>query len=306
MNYNKPDISDIESDSENLSISLFNNYLKLQEQKISNEGKFKVINLLIDFYKLKYTVQRDFKSEMNMNLNDNKIKLIIIPIQLVYNNNSHYNILIINKINNTFEYFEPMGEIHYYEIPYFKILNHILGITGYTNKFKFIDIHKSCPSRQGLQYKQELIFKDKYGPLTESNLPFGYYGFCVAWCLLCAHLRILNPTIDINTIITHILKNNTPDQLDSYIRRYIHLIEKTKFILLPNTIRNIDFNVILTKSEIIKNKKLLLQFKNNNDKKSLLFIHFPFYDDIMLSTDDFQKKIKQEQLEKYILEYHNS
>lgn len=282
--YIKPDISDIESNSEKLSITMFTNYLKLQEQKVSNEGKFKVVNLLIDFYKLKYTVEYDFKFTISLYLNNDKIKLIIIPIELRYYTHSHYNILIINKINCTFEYFEPMGEFHYYEIPYFKILNHILGITGYTKKFKFIDVHSSCPSqpgsgsRQGLQYKQELIFNEFYGPLTETGLSFGHYGFCVAWCLLCAHLRILNPTIEIDKIISHLLKHNTPKQLDSYIRRYIHLVEKAKMVLLPNVVLNADYDIILTKEEIIKNKELLLKFKNNEDKEYIkLFINFPFY-----------------------------
>ena len=259
MIYNKPKVLGIESVSKKLSTKLFADYLTCYINK-----SCKVINMYINFYKLKYSVPKNYKRLLYEYLDDNDVNLIIFPIELIYKNHSHYNILIINKKECIYEYFEPMGQLHYYQSPYYEILKHILGIAKYTkSKFVFKDMHNLCS--YGLQYKQEINKQCIDG------------GYCVAWCLLYVELKILNQHIEIDKIIEYILKNNTSIQLDSYIKRYVYTIEN-KDLLTRNIIIKYDiFGIVLTVNEIEINKNILLKFKTANNKKIALFVHFPFY-----------------------------
>jgi hypothetical protein len=200
---------------------------------------------------------------------------------------SHYNIIIINKNNNNIEYFEPLKKLEF-NIPFFKYTSHILGIIhslfNYKlkeSKFKWIDSHSTCPI--GLQNKQELIFKYNnnkkvHGPRLKNNKMYNKYGLCVAWCLLCIHLRILNPDLNIIHIINNVLHKNSPKQLNSFILKYIHKIETTN---LPNLLENTifeHFNLILTKDELhINEKNLQKAIEHKDDNIIKLFKNFQFY-----------------------------
>lgn len=293
--YNKPELSDVESISDKLSTELFSKYLKLQSTKSNSYAYVKVENLTINFYTLQYSVPIDFENKLTSYIKDKSVQIIIIPIELIYMNSSHYNIMIINKKNKKYEYFEPMGQMYEHEIPYFIVLEHIFDILMYNKflgiHFKFKDVHNLCPNRKGLQYKEHLIFQNKYGPLTKQGEQFGNFGHCVAWSLLCAHLRILNPDIEIDEIISELFKNNSPEQLHSYIQKYIHLIENTEFTT-SNDRPEIHIRTLkLLKKEEDKNKKLLTHFKKTNNEKMLNFIHFPFYKLILTENEEWYNDI---------------
>jgi hypothetical protein len=203
------------------------NYIETQHKVKSCYSGTRVVglHLLIDFEHLQYKIPKTYIEKMQVCLKDDNVELLIIPILLVYEDSpaqqySHYNVVIINKNNRKIEYFEPGGEqsefirTHHFmvNIKYHveKALYSIFGSSLYKRKYKFIDIQQGCPI--GLQKKQ--IEQD----------PIKTGGLCVAWCLLCIHLRILNPKEELTTITTSLLENKN---IDKIIRKYIQKMHNT-------------------------------------------------------------------------------
>lgn len=201
------------------------NYIESQHKVKSCYSGTRVagLHLLIDFEHLQCKIPKTYIEKMQKCLNDDNVELFIIPILLIYEDSpaqqySHYNVVIINKHNHKIEYFEPGGEqsdfirTHHFMV---NIKHHIeealYSIFGSAlQKYKFIDIQQGCPI--GLQKKQ----------IEQDSIKTG--GLCVAWCLLCIHLRILNPKEELTTITTSLLENKN---LDKIIRKYIQKMHNT-------------------------------------------------------------------------------
>jgi len=275
-----PILSENESESNILPINLFTNFLNYIEKTQNVKSCYAnshLINeqIVINFKELKYTIPYDYSEKLHKCKN---VDYIIIPISLVYSDYSHYNIVIINNKKKTFEYFEPIGDQRIHLLPYFEVEAHIYGIVNWILKnsvkqYKFINAHLGCP--MGLQKKQMSVFEEslqgQYGPKLENGKMYGYYGLCVAWCLLIIHLRILNPNENINDITSELIKNQ---ELHKYIRQYVHLIENTSYNNPRKYIKQNIYDLKLTKNEIkynTRDKKLIEEKKGYNKLLYFLF-----------------------------------
>ena len=278
----EPIIASSESESDILKLNLFTKYLNYIEKKQSSESCYANSHLInehieINFKKLKYHIPYDYSHKINKCFTEKKIRYIIIPIALIYENYAHYNIVIINKEKKTFEYFEPMGFIQIHQLPYFEVENHIYGIinflfSGKIDLYKFVNANINCPV--GLQKMQNDAYDEsfigKYGPLYKNGKMYSYYGLCVAWCLLLIHLRILNPDEEINNIVEYLMTKYNREELHSYIKRYMYLIENTKDLKDTNTyIKKNEFELKLTLKEIKHNSEYIKKFKKENNKEML-------------------------------------
>lgn len=288
-----PDISDFESESNVVKLDIFTKYLNYIEDTQNVKSCYANSHLInehieINFRKLEYSIPYDYSNKLKKCLSDQIITYIIIPVSLVYNDYSHYNIVIINKEKQTFEYFEPVGFIITHELPYFEVQSHIYGIVNYIfndnlllKNFKFVNANINCP--MGLQKKQmdafDQSFNGQYGPLYKNNKMYAYYGLCVGWCLLIIHLRILNPEENINNIVEYLIIKYNSLELHNYIRRYIHLIENTNNLESANTyIKKNTFKLKLTKNEIKNNTRYIKKFNDDNNITMLkYFTQFSFY-----------------------------
>ena len=56
-------------------------------------------------------------------------------------------------------------------------------------------------------------------------------GFCVTWCILFVHYRILNPNILLSRLIKHIDKIMTTNKLLKYARYIEDTLKQSKFDL---------------------------------------------------------------------------
>ena len=158
---------------------------------------------------------------------ENEENITILPINVITysnlckengkykykNRQSHYNLIVIK--NKNIYYFDPMTDSNKGE-DFFNIQKKIcekikkyLGIDDYN-----IIIHKTCPF--SLQRKAREQRPDK----LKNN-----EGLCVAWCLLIAHLLVLNKESSLQDIVKCILKI---DNLDIYIRKYLKFLELEK------------------------------------------------------------------------------
>jgi len=302
-----PEVTENESDSDVLKLDLFTKYLNYIESKQKIKSCYANSHLLyehleINFKELKYRIPYDYSRKLkecmggnaSTLLNDNVsqendinrrwgVKYIVIPISLVYKDYAHYNIVIINKEKQTFEYFEPAGFIKTHQMPYFEVQSHIYGIINHLfdnaiKKYKFINAHINCP--RGLQTRQmdtiNESFNDQYGPLYKNNKMYSNnYGLCVAWCLLIIHIRILNPESNINEIVDNLVNKYSSKELNSYIKSYVYMIENSKDLRHVNSYISFDeYNLKLTDKEIKYNSRYIQQFKKENNKEMLEYFNF--------------------------------
>ena len=140
-----PDISEFESESNVVKLDVFTKYLNYIENKQDIKSCYANSHLInehieINFKKLEYSIPYDYSDKLTKCLSNKIIKYIIIPISLVYQDYSHYNIVIINKQKQTFEYFEPVGFITTHQLPYFEVQSHIYGIINYILSLKILNL----------------------------------------------------------------------------------------------------------------------------------------------------------------------
>lgn len=281
-----PGVTENESDSDVLKLDLFTKYLNYIESKQRVKSCYSNSHLLyehleINFKELKYRIPYDYSKKlkecMGGNASQRLIKYIIIPISLIYTDYAHYNIVIINKEKQTFEYFEPAGFIETHNLPYFEVQSHIYGIINHLLKgithYRFVNAHINCP--RGLQTRQMDIinksFNGQYGPLYKNNKMYSNnYGLCVAWCLLVIHIQILNPDSSINEIVDNLVNKYNSKELNSYIRRYVYMIENSKDLKQVNSYISFEEHKLkLTDKEIKYNTGYINKFKKENNNEML-------------------------------------
>jgi hypothetical protein len=283
-----PEVTENESDSDVLKLDLFTKYLNYIENKQRVKSCYANSHLLyehlnINFKELKYSIPYDYSKKLKECLVSKKIQYIIIPISLIYTDYAHYNIVIINKEKETFEYFEPAGFIETHHLPYFEVQSHIYGIINHLfdntiKKYRFINAHINCP--RGLQTRQHDIinesFNGQYGPLYKNNKMYSNnYGLCVAWCLLIIHIRILNPESNINEIVDNLVNKYNSKELNSYIRQYVYMIENSKDLKQVNSYISFDEHKLkLTDKEIKYNTRYIHKFKKENNNEMLEYFNF--------------------------------
>lgn len=299
-----PEVTESESDSDVLKLDLFTKYLNYIESKQKIKSCYANSHLLyehleINFKQLKYRIPYDYSKKLKecmggnspkrlneKNDNNNHVvlghKYIIIPISLIYTDYAHYNIVIINKEKETFEYFEPAGFIETHQMPYFEVQSHIYGIINHLLKgvthYRFVNAHINCP--RGLQTRQmdtiNESFDGQYGPLYKNNKMYSNnYGLCVAWCLLIIHIRILNPDSSINEIVDNLVNKYSSKELNSYIKSYVYMIENTKDLKQVNSYISFEEHKLkLTDKEIKYNSRYIHKFKKENNKEMLEYFNF--------------------------------
>ena len=290
-----PEVTENKSDSDVLKLDLFTKYLNYIENKQKVKSCYANSHLLyehleINFKELKYRIPYDYSKKLKECIEKNvegrnSIKYIIIPISLIYKDYAHYNIVIINKEKQTFEYFEPAGLVEIHQFPYFEVQSHIYGIINYLfddqlKKYKFVNAHINCP--RGLQTIQmdtiDESFNGEYGPLYKNNKMYSNnYGLCVAWCLLIIHIRILNPDSSINEIIDSLVNKYSSKELNSYIKSYVYMIEHVPSKDLKQVNSYISFEehkLKLTSKEIKYNTRYINQFKKEDNKEMLEYFNF--------------------------------
>lgn len=149
--------------------------------------------------------------------------LSILIIDLDTKEDRHANIAIINNRNNTIEYYEPHG---YRKNKYSEIAD-IKGI--YIKKNKLLK-----------QYFQELLPDHVFIDVMSMNKKTSFQalldpdentGFCVTWCILFVHYRILNPNILLSRLIKHIDKIMTTNKLLKYAKYIEETLKQSKFDL---------------------------------------------------------------------------
>ena len=161
---------------------------------------------------------------------------LIIRWSCTSNFSGHANILFIDLAKKTFERFEPYGKIHTFDdsedivLKSFDIaFSKLIDNTGY----KYYKTKRFSP-RKGPQYIEEEKVFDVSSNIS-SEKPGDPEGFCGAWSLWYADLRISNPTVPRRKLLIKAIKTlryKNTDSLRAFIRNYATFVVKhrTKFI----------------------------------------------------------------------------
>ena len=158
-----------------------------------------------------------------------KENIIILPINVITysnlckvsgeytykNKQKHYNLFVIK--NENIYYFDPMTDRSMTD-RYNTQQIICEEITKYLGLNYTINIHNTCPSSL-----QEKARRQRNKTLPANEKLQDHEGLCVAWCLLIAHLLVLNKESSLQDIVECVLKKNN---LDEYIRKYLTFLEK--------------------------------------------------------------------------------
>jgi hypothetical protein len=175
-----------------------------------------------------YKLSENFRRKLKQ-CAEEKIDLLTIPITLCYPNVydldskqkfktvKHSNMIIIDNINKTIEFFEPHG----------------ITYKGYVLQFDTEKIIKSFLSNIGDVILEQFLlykFKNVFDICPYTSIQRNIDTFCLAWSLLFIELKLLNPVVTANDIIINITKLEDNILLD-YIKRYVSYVKSTfKFV----------------------------------------------------------------------------
>lgn len=258
----------------------------------------------INFIDYKYNIPDHFITKGLECRFDPNIRYYILPIRLRFSQIAHANVIIIDTLFKTIEFFEPHGKMFTgmsqedpikYNIE--KHISNILNIFFKLLMFKDDDISKytflnvqNCikldlPEIPGFEIPEILGFE---GVQTMQSKVDDKSGHCLAWSLLFIHIRLYNLHLQADDIMNFFILNFTPKEIDVYIKRYITYIEN----LLPQdfTIKSYryDYNMQLKENEkqliessiithienfinvIIDDNKQLKNINDINERKILL------------------------------------
>jgi hypothetical protein len=196
----------------------------------------------------------------------NNVDIIIIPLSLKFNGQSHINLLIYRNINKTIEHFEPWGQKGPWPVfnerfrSLISEINSNLRVDGI--EVIYIEAQHVCPHLDGLQN-------------IESKAPDSIFikeeGYCSAWSMFFAELVLMNPTKTSRELMTEIFERfktmlmPTEVYLREVIRGYVNVVKKIIedkiSILLGQPMPYAKFlDVMDTKNTIPQNKEIYDKF----------------------------------------------
>lgn len=179
--------------------------------------------------KEKYYIDKQQIFHIKRMMRCNKYRYIILHITIANQSFYHANIAIYDKIKNEVIRFEPYGDIYVSDGDYLDNLIKLLFEKS-LNKSDRHNLKYIKPSDYLNTSQFQNISSDDDITIKNTGDPS---GFCAAWCLWFVELVILNPDVDIKTLVNDALLyifNTNKDDVISYIRQYSkHIVfEKNK------------------------------------------------------------------------------
>ena len=183
--------------------SNINNFFSILNKDFKNKINLNSQHLIIKARKTKLTLDNIPELDCSASLN-------LLIIDLDTSEGKHANIAIINNINNTIEYYEPHG----YRKNKNSEIADIKGIYNKKNKLLKNLFQKLLPEHSFI----DVVSMNKKTSFQTLLDPDENTGFCVTWCILFVHYRLLNPNILISRLIKHIDKTINTTKLLKYAK----------------------------------------------------------------------------------------
>ena len=195
---------------------------------------YKAANInLPDFYFIKHYYHKlNIKKEIDLCIKKGcRFICLDIDLELNVGGLAHANLILIDTKEKTIELFEPHGGRDRLKGGWYKDISNIFKSyfeTFYPN-FKYIPPHKILP---------------KDGPQSRIH-----GKFCISWCSLYLHYKLLNKDVPSKTIIKRILQLNK-----TFLLRYVQYVED----MIKGNIKDYQSPIIVSENDLtgtVKNKK---------------------------------------------------
>ena len=189
-----------------------NNFFKHEKLNINIKSEVNLDNDMIHIVAIKKKVHIHIFPELNFNKS-----YVLITINIVTEQGNHANIAFVNNKNSTIEFYEPHG----YRSNKNSEISNVKGI--YRKKLNLLrsEFKKVLPSHTLVDasvFNKKTSFQTKLDPDSHS-------GFCVVWCILFIHYRLLNLNILPSKLIKHIDKTMTTTKLLKYAKHVEDIIK---------------------------------------------------------------------------------
>lgn len=247
--------------------------------------------ITIDFVDFIYKIPNILLSTINKCKLNESVRFYVIPLRLnLTYKDAHSNVVIVDNLYKTIEFFEPHGNTFMMAAPKpYNIENHVKILLSRlfpirSQYYTYKNVQRHCP--MGLQSQQNII-----NPQS---------GHCLAWSLLFIHVRINNLFLSTDYIINYFNKHFNPIDLDTYMKRYIALLEVTTFNVHTKTRSNFKYSLNLSTEEKIQiteritalTEQYLLELNSDKNKnilnrlfEELISYHkFPNFNEIFFKT----------------------
>jgi hypothetical protein len=294
-------ILDYNNDINFLDNASFSNSLKslLSEFYFRTTGLKNISDyyLYINLKKLSYNISNELIEYNSVNY----IKIIPIAITFALVDEGHANVVIVDDMRQTIEFFEPHG-LTYNNTIYNGInLNDLIpkiihDIYPNSSTYTFINVSSQC--KKGLQSKESSITKK---------------GYCLAWSLLFIKLKLDNlalngveiinylDEIDISTLHVYLNKFINYLQLLNNISNDLReqaVVEKSFYNMLDNDIKRKQYIYIIN---IIKKYVNLLDFQDKEDDSDKNILYFKKQNVLINNIYNYSKYFNVHKLFKQIL-----
>jgi len=207
-----------------------------------------------------YYIHHDLKFHLLKCMQGNKIRFIFLKLTLVVvSSNTHANIIIYDKVNNTLERFEPYGVIPYLE-------NEKLDIFLINFGKEYFDINTKYYSPKDIfgNIGFQSISNDNEQYVRKLGDPI---GFCLGWCFWYLEMKVNNPDIKPFIFIKQAMHQIIDQNVDSdktfisFIRNYASDLDRQKnnFMKLAGINKNNIYDLVLSQND------------HNNIFKNLIF-----------------------------------
>ena len=243
------------------NFSIFNEYqtaISFTCKPPTNKTKFNVRNDFILKFPAVYPNEANFFSLITKYENNPKIDYVICGLGVDHDcldKNGHYNMIIFDLNRKEVERFEPHGVISS------KLQDSIYNELDYQfenvfrkHKYKYLPPNTFCPyigpqkketMYDGLRLKQNIKTQLSTSMSnTDTILPTDPGGFCAAWSLWYADIRMRNPKVHKNKLIKKAIEliNKKPMKFRQFIRNYAEFIVQQQNKLKYKVNSLLDFN----------------------------------------------------------------
>lgn len=208
-------------------------------------------------------INKDLGFFLKKCLKSPKIKYIILKLTLVVgDSNTHANLIIYDKKNNTIERFEPYGTIPYLENDKLNDFIKELGVKYLSREVKYLS-------------PQDLFGSLGFQTISMDNKPemkklADPVGNCLAWTFWYLEMRVSNPDIDPNTLLTQ--------TKELIIQKYGNLGEKAFISFIRDYAVDLDKykNEFMKSAGISVNEIYDLVPSNKNQSKIINTVMYEF------------------------------
>jgi len=138
-----------------------------------------------------------------------KNRFIPVILNLITDEGSHANIMLIDKVNKIIELYEPHGA---------RVSSSVLGGVIGAYKKKIAAIRKFWKRILPRFNVVNVVDYNRGTAFQMARDPSQHSGFCVTWTILFVHYRLINPHVPLSILIRYISKRVTTLKLLQYAR----------------------------------------------------------------------------------------